>query len=154
MPAVHDYYWDGEKECDPPRYRVKTENPETNILPPGAIVIDGDIPEKKVTTTTNFTIENMIESLTALVKERDELRNTVTELQNAPKGPSVELVQRYRLTVRWTNGYEPEDEWGFESVEAAQARYDAWVNTFGNKFEPAEICAYQINVEGDKAWRT
>ena len=151
VPAIHDYYWDGEKECDPPRYRVKSDKPETNILPPGAVIVDGNVPvvENKLSANDDQAIKDVIDSI---LKERNELRSQVEELEKQSQGPSVDLVTRFRLTVRWTNGYQSEDEWGFESVEEAQARYDAWVNTFGEKFEPADICAYQINIEGDKVW--
>ena len=151
VPAVHDYYWDGEKECDPPRYRIASDKPENNILPPGAVIVDGDVPvvENKLSANNDQAIKDAIDSI---LKERNELRSQVEELEKQSQGPSVDLVTRFRLTVRWTNGYQSEDEWGFESVEEAQARYDAWVNTFGEKFEPADINAYQINIEGDKVW--
>lgn len=152
-PAVHDYYWNTktEERCDPPRYTINSDKPETNILPPSAVVLDGDVPvvESKLSANDDQAIKDVIDSI---LKERNELRSQVEELEKHSKGPSVDLVTRFRLTVRWTNGYQSEDEWGFESVEEAQARYDAWVNTFGEKFEPADICAYQINIEGDKVW--
>lgn len=132
-PAQHDYYWNSrlQSKCEPPSYEIAVDNPEMRILPPGATV-DGVVPIKKTPT---------------VAPQTEQMQQTIRELRQQLNS----FVTRYRLTVRWKNGI-VEDEWGFETEKAARSRYDRWVETFGENFEPAEIVSYSIDKEGDKTW--
>lgn len=161
--ATRGHEWLGYERngepCDPPEYiDLGTGEPEL-ILPRGAKIISkNDYVKPKeskpvVTQTTtvveeDMSIENIISSLQSLVDERNSLLKEVEELKQRPTGPEVELVDQWRIQFKWYGSWNQlEQEWGFNSQQEAEQRFQKWVDTFGDKFNDVEIVHYKINKE-------
>lgn len=157
----------GEK-CDPPEYIDLGIGEHPRVLPQGSKIIDAEIKpvitaksaqnkvvkkEKPTETNGDITVESIIAAMQGLVDERNALLERVEELESRPvvtetKQPEVELVDQWRIQFRWYGSWgELEQEWGYHSEQAANERFQKWVDTFGDKFSDVEIVHYKINKE-------
>lgn len=135
-----------KEPCDPPRYIQIDPDEHERILPKGSTII-----EKRFDKVSKNVVNsgNIVEQVAALVAENERLKEKVKQLENRPTGPSVELLDRWRLEFSWYGSWhELHQEWGFETKTEAENRLQHWINTFGNKFENVAIKPYKINTEG------
>jgi regulator of replication initiation timing len=129
--------------CDPPRYIQTDPDEHERILPRGATVIEQRF--TRVTKTTG----NIVEQVAALVEENERLKAQVAELQKQPKGPDVELFDRWRLEYRWRGSADQlVQEWGFHSSKSAMDRMER-IQEYFKDFEFNDIATvhYKINEE-------
>lgn len=139
------YIKDGQP-CDPPQYIQLDPNEHERILPVGGTII-----EKRFDKVTKNVVQsgNIVEQVAALVEENERLKQQVAELKDRPSGPDVELIDQWRIQFRWYgSANQLEQEWGFDSQQEAEERFQVWVDTFGEKFKDVEIIHYKINKEG------
>lgn len=159
------YERDG-KPCDPPEYIDLGKGEHPRVLPPGAKIVDKKdaiikttatkkTVEPKTETNGDFTLEQIISAMQAVVDERNELLAKVEELENRPvvvesKEPEVNLVDQWRLQFSWYGSAgDLEEIWGLRSRKAAEERLERWQSTFPHaKFDEVEIIHYKINEEG------
>jgi len=150
----HIGYEKNGEPCDPPEYIDLGVGEHPRILPKDAKVVGVGATKKtvakgkKMIYNDNLSVESIVNSLQALVDERNALRKEVEELKTRPTGPTVELVDQWRIQFRWYgSGNQLEQEWGFSSQQEAEERFQKWVDTFGDKFKDVEIIHYKINKE-------
>jgi len=157
----------GEK-CDPPEYIDLGIGEHPRVLPEGSKIIDAvntpvitaksaqnKVVKKEKPTETNgdITVESIIAAMQGLVDERNALLERVKELESHPvvtetKQPEVELVDQWRIQFRWYgSAMDLHQEWGYHSEQAANERFQEWIDTFGDKFSDVEIVHYKINKE-------
>lgn len=141
----HIGYIKNGEPCDPPEYIDLGKDEHPRILPKGAKVVGSRNTTKK---DKAMKTKNIVEQVAELVDENEKLKAQVSELQNRPVGPDVELVDQWRIQFRWYGSWhELEQEWGFSSQQEAEARMQKWIDTFGDKFNDVEIIHYKINRE-------
>ena len=127
--------------CDPPRYIQTDPDEHERILPKGATVIEQRF--TKVTKTTG----NIVEQVAALVEENESLKAQVAELKKQPKGPDVELFDRWRLEYSWKGSAgDIVQEWGFHSSKSATERMERIQEMFKDfKFDDVRTVPYKTN---------
>lgn len=153
----HLGYEKNGEPCDPPEYIDLGVGEHPRILPKDAKVVGKKekgatkktvASEKKMIYNGDLNVESIVSSLQSLLDERNSLLKEVEELKARPTSPAVELVDQWRIQFRWYGSWgELEQEWGFSSQQEAEARFQKWVDTFGDKFNDVEIIHYQINKE-------
>lgn len=123
--------------CDPPTYIDLGMGEHPRILPEGGIVIG----KKESSHMTN----DIVSQVKALVDENARLTKELAERPAESAQPQIEFEKNYRLEFRWYGSWnEIHSEWGFDSEKAAEARFQVWLDKFGDKFEDVKISGYLI----------
>lgn len=127
--------------CDPPQYIQTDPTEHERILPKGATIIEQRF--TKVTKTTG----NIVEQVAALVEENERLKAQVAELKKQPKGPDIELFDRWRLEYSWKGSAgDIVQEWGFHSSKSATERMERIQEMFKDfKFDDVRTVPYKTN---------